>query len=276
MTLAVRNSVLLLGAILALAALVGFVVGGISLWSPDDAALVASAGPTLSWYGISWEVDQDEALYSLVAAGVLSLISLVGLAGSARLFRRVNSAEIYFVAIFMLSACAEVLRLVVPLAQIEGRPADVVILVTRAVLFARLVGSLSLFAAGVYAAGADYPRIGTISAILVGIGFAVVYFMPIDNSQLAASYLYQTDRQIQLDLITGFLSAGAIINFVIGWFRGHRDQSVPLVLAAAATVVGKELVLNVASPGMLASGLILAATGIAGIILVNRSYYLWS
>ncbi len=276
MTLAVRNTVLILGAILSFAALVAFGIAGSSLLADGSDELRSIAGSFLSWHLLEWSVEPEEAIYSLIAAGLLALISFVALSAAARLFRRVNSAEIYFLAIFLLACCAEMLRIAIPLAQIQGLPIAFPVLVTRAVIFARIVGSLSIFAASIYAAGADYPRIGTISAILVALGFVVTYFMPIDNSRIAASFLFETDRQAQLDLILGFLSIGSIVNFTIGWYRGHRDQSVALVLAAAATVLGREIVIHLASPGMLASGLILVGAGVAGIIFVNRSYYLWT
>jgi hypothetical protein len=276
MTLAVRNSVLLTGILLAVLALAGFAFAASTLLSSPSVEPAMETARAQHWLWASWSVDARQSMIMLGAAAVLAFICLAGIVVSARLFRRVNSPEIYFVALFLMTACVELARVAVPLSELLAAPAAIPVIVTRMVVFARILGSLALFAAGVYAAGADYPRIGSISLLLAALSFVIIYFVPVDNSVPTASFLFVTGGRGQIDFLIGFLSLGTILNYAIGWLRGYHDQSPWLVVSAASLVAGKEIVLHLSSPVMLGVGLLLVAAGVFGIVLVNRAYYLWS
>jgi len=275
MTLAARNTIVVIGVILTFLVLVAFAVAGYALLFGPYAGEELPVPRTQTWFGAQWQVGRLSAYRSLAAAGLVGLVSVVGVAVSARLFRRVSSAEIYFMTLFLMTLSVELLRIGQPLAEVADMPIHVGGLITRIVLFGRLVGAFSLFAAGVYSAGADYPRIGTVTALLVLLAFLIVYFVPVDSERMNATFVHMTGGREGIDLMLGFLSLGTIANYAIAWSRGHRERGGSIALAIAAVVVGKLLVLHVPTLAPLAVGAGLLIAGTASFILVNRSYFLW-
>jgi hypothetical protein len=275
MTLAVRNTILIIGVVLTATMLLAYALAGYTLLFGAYADDVFRVGEHQSWFGFRWSVRTIAAYRSLAAAGVLGLISTVGVAVSARLFRRVSSAEIYFMTVFLMSLSLELFRIGQPLVDIAEVTPYVGVLLTRLVLFGRFVGALSIFAAGIYTAGADYPRIGSITLLIAALSFLIVYFLPVDSQQIQASFVHVTGGREGVDLLLGFLSVGTIVNYLIGWSRGHRERGGGIAVAAAALVIGTQLVFNVPAVFPLAVGLILVAAGTATFVFVNRSYYLW-
>jgi len=275
MTLAARNTIFVFGVILTFICLFVYALAGYALLFGRYSGEVFSLSSAQTWFGLRWEVEPLFSYASLAAAGVLGLISSSGVAISARLFRRVSSAEIYFMTLFLMSLSIELARIAQPLLEINDMPATLSALVTRIVLFGRLAGALSLFAAGVYAAGADYPRIGSVTLLIAALSFLVVYLVPVDTQRMSATFMNVTGGREAVDLLLAFLSVGAIVNYAIGWWRGHRERGGAIALTALGLAIGKELVLHVPSVFSLGSGLILLGVAAASFVLVNRSYYLW-
>lgn len=275
MTLAARNTIFVFGVILTFICLFVYAVAGYALLFGRYAGEVFSISSVQTWLGLRWEVAPFFSYSSLASAGVLGLISSTGVAISARLFRRVSSAEIYFMTLFLMTLSVELVRIGQPLLEINDMPGALSALLTRIVLFGRLVGALSLFAAGVYSAGADYPRIGSVTLLIASLSFLIVYLVPVDTEQMNASFMNVTGGREAVDLLLAFLSTGAIVNYGIGWWRGHRERGGAIALTAIGFAIGKELVLHLPSIVSLGSGLILLGVATASFVLVNRSYYLW-
>ena len=275
MTLAVRNSVLIVGVILSLLVLSAYAVGVWTLFVGPLSDAPITIGEHQQWLGMRWRVNPIAAYHSLGAAGIMAVVAITGLLAAIRVFRRVSSAEIYFITLFLVSLALEPVRLARPLAELAGMPLSVGVQLTRVVLFGRLFGGLSLFVAAIYAAGADYPRIGSVTLLLCALCALIVYLVPVDSGRMAASFLHVTGGRDTVDLMLGFLSVGTIVNYAVGWGRGMREQAGALALSVIAMTVGKELVLHVALIFPLALGLALVAGGLAAFVIVNRSRYLW-
>lgn len=275
MTLAARNAIFVTGAIFTFLALLVYAAAGHALLFGAYVDEPFSVGEFQSWFGVRWSVPPLAAYRSLVAAGAVGLIATGGVAVSARLFRRVSSAEIYFMTLFLISLSFELVRIGQPLAEINNLPAATGVLLTRVVLLGRLFGALSLFAAGIYSAGADYPRIGRITMLLVALSVLIVYLVPVDSDQMNATFVHVTGGRQSVDLMLGFLSLATIVNYGIGWWRGHRDRGGAIALTVVGLVVGNQLVIRVVSVLPLSGAVILLAVATSGFVLVNRSYYLW-
>lgn len=275
MTLAARNTVLIVGAVLTtLALFVYLAVAYLLLYGPLAGETIA-VPETQQWFGFSWSVGRLAALRSLGAAGVLGLVATVGATAAIRLFRRVSSAEIYFMTLFVMTLSIELLRIAQPLVNILDQPPVVGVVVTRLVLFGRLYGALALFAAGIYAAGADYPRIGTVSALIAALVFLIIYFVPVDGARMNATFVHVTGGREGIDLMLAFLSIATLLNYAIAWQRGHRERGGAITLAVTALVVGQQLTVHLPAMLPLVAGLILTVGGVVSFLLVNRSYYLW-
>ena len=275
MTLAARNAVLVAGLLVSLILLILWAFAGWALlFGP-----LADAGITVAeshrWLGMQWTVTRTDVLYSMGAAGVLVLGAVITLAASSRLFRRVSSAELYFVMLFLMFLSPELARLARPLVGALDMPAYMGVQITRVVLFGRLMGALALFVAGIYSAGADYPRIGGATLLLAAISFLVVYLVPVDSHRMNATFVHVTGGGEAIDLMLAFLAVGTIVNCLIGWTRGYRERSGAIAMSIIVLVIGKELVLNVPMAGVQTIGVGLVLAGTVGYVLVSRANYLW-
>ena len=275
MTLAARNTVLIVGLLVSLIVLVAWTVAGWALLFGPLADAEFTVGEMHRWLGMQWAVTRTEVMYSMGAAGVLVFVAVVTLAVSSRLFRRVSSAELYFVMLFLMFLSTELVRIGRPLAETLGMPVFIGVQLTRVILFGRLMGGLSLFVAGIYSAGADYPRIGSATLLLAAISFLVVHLVPVDSHRLNATFVHVTGGGEAIDLMLAFLAAGTIVNCLIGWTRGYRERSGAIAASVIVLVVGKELVLHLPAIVPLAFGLGLVTAGAAAYVLVNRANYLW-
>jgi hypothetical protein len=274
MTLAVRNAVVNTGAILSILLLTTFCVMGYQLLT---GAAEVSIEPEIqhSWLARSWEVGRTDVYASVVAAGLGGLIATLGLAASTRVFRRVNSAELYFVALFLVALSAEQIRVLQLYLYQFNLPVMYGTLLTRFVVVARVGGALSLFAASLYAVGIDYPRTGTISVVLAVLAFVFVYLVPVDSLSAGATLLHRVGGQSAMELALLAVGLVTIANYVVAGARGHRDRGFLIALSAACLVVAGEILWFVPSLPWLAAAITLLTYGLMSFMLVTRAHLLW-
>ena len=276
MTLAVRNSIFGVGIGLTGLMLISFAVAGFALasgvYEPSQLEIPTAQG----WLHFTWVVPRSSAYASLWGTAAVAVVALAASVISASLFRRVNSPEIFFTTIFLLALVFELLRVGQPLIGVWNLPPFYGIVLTRVVTFARLAGALSLFAAGVYGAGADNPRVGSISALLAAVSFLIVYLAPVDSAVVFANQLHPVGVRSGVDMMLLFLSIASIVNYLIGWLKGYTERGAFVLVAVAALVVGRDLVFFVPTVASLVAATVLIAGGSATLIWIRRSRHLWS
>ncbi len=275
MTLAARNTVLVSGVLVSFLMLVAWAVAGWALVLGPLADAQFAVADIHRWLGMRLTVTRTGVMYSMGATGTLVFVAVLTLAVSSYLFRRVSSAELYFVMLFLMFLSLELVRIARPLAEALDAPEFVGVQLTRVVLFGRLMGALSLFVAGIYSAGADYPRTGSVTLLLAAIASLIVYLVPVDSHRMNATFLHVTGGGETIDLMLAFLAVGTIVNCLIGWSRGFRERGGAIAISMIALVVGKELVLHVPVMVPLAFGVGLVTAGVVAYVLVNRANYLW-
>jgi len=274
MTLAVRNTVIHLGAVTAITLFCGFgFVGYQMVVDPTPWGMPLEWHHT--WLAWSWQVGARDVVASLVTTGALGIVASVGLIGASRAFRRVSSAEVYFFALFLICLAFEQLRLVQLYLLQLSLPAVYGTLITRLVIGARIGGWFSFFAASLYAVGIDYPRIGSITIALGLLAFLFVYFVPVDTVAVNATLLHPIAGQSSLELALLLVGAMSVINYVIAGVRGHRERGFLMALAATSLVVAQVIVWSVPSVSWLIAGVVLCVYGVFTFILITRAHFLW-
>lgn len=275
MTLAVRNTLFAAGIAVASALLAAFAVFGYMIAFGGLEPPVSMISETQQWLFISWRVPAQSALNALIAVGVAGVVGLLAAVVSARIFRRVSSQEIYFLTVFFLTLTLEVLRLGQLLLPIYSLSNYYGMVITRVLLVGRLFGGLALFSAGIYNAGAEYPRVGTVSALLLMLSLLIVYLVPVDQQQLQATLVHLSGADGGIGALLLFLGLGAIVNYAIGWIKGYHERGGAVLVSVSMMVTGTVLIHYVPSlfAGMIASVLILS--GATLFILLNRAYHLW-
>jgi hypothetical protein len=275
MTLAARNFVLYTGITLSFLLLCGFGFVGYTLITGNISDQPLDVPNEQIWFGRHLLVPDSGVYYSLASAGVLGVISVTGVLVAARVFRRLSSAEVFFFTVFMMSLSLELLRIgQLPLIATEQPPVYGTLL-SRAILFGRLFGYLVLFASGIYAAGAQYPRVGTLTLLLATLAFLVVYFVPVDLLWMNATLVHRVGGRESVDAVLAFLSLATIANYAYAWATGRTDRGFMLFSSVVLLVVGRELSFNVPGIATSAVGVALVAAGAVGYMATTRSHYLW-
>ena len=274
MRLAVRNTVIYLGAVIAVILLGGFGFVGYQMLVDPTLPVMPSEWQH-TWLAWSWQVRTSDVVASLTATGALGIVASLGLIGASRVFRRVSSAEVYFFALFLIGLAFEQLRLVQLYLLQLTLPAVYGTLLTRFVLVARIGGGFSFFMASLYAVGIDYPRIGSITIALGLLAFLFVYFVPVDTVVVNATLLHPFAGQSSLELAFLIVGAMSIFNYVIAGVRGHRERGFLMALAATSLVVAQEIAWSAASFSWLVASVVLFTYGVFTFILVTRAHFLW-
>lgn len=275
MTLATRNAVLFACVSLAALLMAAYLFALIFVFQTTDQPIADLIPTTQRWFVWTWDISPQTGPNSVIAAGALGLLSFLTLLFSTRVFRRVTSAEIYFFAVFLFTLAMDQIRVSQLLLIITNQPLQYGVVVTRVVMFGRLVGSFTLFTASLYAVGVEFPRIGTLTLLTTALAFVIVWFVPVDTLHLTASLIHVTGGHGSIDIVITALALLTIVDYVVAGVRGHREKGLAVSLSAAALVVGRELVFRSFSLVALAIGGALLLYGCVTYIAVNRRYYLW-
>jgi len=274
MTLAVRNTVIYFGATIGVILLGGFGIVGYQLLT-DPTLAVMPAEWQHTWLAWSWQVRSTDVVAALAATGALGIVASLGLIGASRVFRRVSSAEVYFLALFLTGLAFEQLRLLQLYLLQLNLPAVYGTILTRLVIVARIGGGISFFIASLYAVGVDYPRTGSITIAVGLFAFLFVYLVPVDTVEVNATLLHPVAGQSSLELVLLLVGAISIVNYLIAGVRGHRERGFLMAVAAISMVVAQQIAWSVPSLPWLVAGVALLVYGVVTFILITRAHFLW-
>jgi hypothetical protein len=208
-------------------------------------------------------------------AGLCALYSALGLGLVLYSFRKTVSSEIFFFAFWVLSVGLEVLRLGVFSLAADGASATWQILATKALLFARYAGYLSLFASGLYAAGFRNEKLGSAAALILALSFALASAMPVNTGSFSATLELKPGY---VDLNNAFaliVSLVTVANFLYA-VRSTGEASYRFVaLGCAGFLLGHRLLTTQWNPFLMVLGFALLAAGSWLFVSRLHAYYLW-
>jgi len=207
--------------------------------------------------------------------GLCALYSALVLGFILYSFRKTVSAEIYFFSFWALSVGLEVLRLSVFDLASGGGSVYWEIAATKALLFARYAGYLSLFASGLYAAGFRNEKLGAVAAVVLAISFGLATAMPINTGSFAAT----------LELRAGYVEINSILVLAVAivtvadylyaaYSTGEASYRL-VALGAAVFLVGHRLITTQWNPFAIAVGFVLLVAGSWLYVSRLHAYYLW-
>ena len=213
----------------------------------------------------------------LAAAGIglCALYSALCLGYILYSFRKTVSAEIFFYSFWVLSVGLEVLRLGVFSLAAGSGSIYWQIAATKALLFVRYTGYLSLFASGLYAAGFRNEKLGTVGAVIMAISLGLAVAMPINTGSYAPTLEL---RAGYVELNAGLALVVALVTVVDFLYAAHStgEGSYRMVaLGAAVFLVGHELLISQWNPIAMIAGFVLLAAGSWLFVARLHAYYLW-
>jgi hypothetical protein len=274
MTIVARRRVywaLFLLAALCLAAFVPLYVSLVRLPSEPAFLVEAKAFGRFELFGLA--IPSPRLAGAGIGLGALYSALILGLILYS--FRKTVSAEVYFYAFWVLALGFETLRLVVfGLASTQGS-SHWQIVATKALLFFRYSGYLSLFASSLYAAGFRNEKLGSVAAFLLALSLALAAAMPVNTGSYAPSLEL---RAGYADLHATFYIVASLVtvaNFLYA-ARSSGEGSYRLVaLGCAAFLIGRQLLVSQWNPFAIVAGFALLATGSWLFISRLHAYYLW-
>jgi hypothetical protein len=209
---------------------------------------------------------------SLAAAALFSPIALVLI---YFFFEKTQAPEILFITLFVLSFSFEVMRLMTLLQKTWVIPSIYLLLASRTLLFGRLFGIFSLFAAGVCAAGLEVQKQLNVIFIAVFISLVVTLGIPIDILTWDSSF----------SMINGYLSLFRMVEtvvllitmasfFISAWSRGTPEY-ISIGLGSFLAFAGRNMLLSADTWLSPLPGLLLLVAGVWLICTRLHKVYLW-
>ncbi len=250
MTLKLRNNIFILGLSVAGAVSLTFLAGAVTLLVryPGEIPLVSLISPQAAPHlqGILPLMLLD---IFILTAGVLLLLS----------FRKTSAPEIFFFFIFLLTLGTESFRLGLLYLNILSIPFEFGMLLSRLVYFGRLMGTLTLFSAGLFSCGIPYQRLELALGSCFLVALALASNLPLESGAQGWDLLYRNSLSVEftLGLLTvEMLGMGNLLYAV----KVHNDRNYyALAMGMGGVILGKFLVFS-------GGGIILSIMGLAALV----------
>lgn len=221
------------------------------------------------------EVHSSDFLLFLLKILLFTVLGVVASIFFRRQFRRSVLGESFFFTIFLVSLAFEALVLLQLVVLGLDKSPYFGTIVTRAVIFGRLVGVFSLFASGLFAAGIQYKKFGVYTGVEFLLSLIFSASIAVDSSVLQMNLLNQIGNMMELHIALWVIQAFGVLNFFwAGFSLNNRDYSY-MGIGLIVLILGKELLFVYSAPIIIPIGFVLLVLGI--VFFGNRlqAVYLW-
>jgi hypothetical protein len=258
----------------------GFLIlaGGLALQALPACSLVMAEAVKRSpgiIQGLAARLLGPDPLVPFVSLAAAVLFSPAALILIYLFFEKTQAPKILFITLFVLSFSFEAMRLMTILQKVWIIPSLYLLLASRALLFGRLLGIFSLFAAGVCAAGLEVQKQLNVIFIVIFVSLVVTLGIPIDILTWDSSF----------SMINGYLSLFRMVEavvllitmvsfFISAWSRGTPEYTA-VGLGSFFAFTGRSILLSADTWISPLPGLLLLAAGAWLICTKLHQVYLW-
>jgi hypothetical protein len=259
MTIAYRNTVLVLGIIIVLVIAVLF---SYTLYR------------ILTEYGEIFPTDIG-VVKNIAVSTALILISLIAGTILKSYFKKSTSVEIFFFILFVISLSFEALRVELLLLHLNKQPVYFGAIITRIIFFARIFRVLCLFTAGLFATGFTYQKYELFIGLAVLIAFTLAGTVAVDTSRMLDELIYEVGNRSEVRVVLIGLSGATVFNFVLGGILHNNRDYLFIGASTACAFVGVELLIHSLGLCFIIPGFFLLIGGI--FLYSNRVHalYMW-
>lgn len=221
------------------------------------------------------------AFFPASVSSVLAALTLMCLYASAVVallyyyFEKTQTPEILFFAFFAFSFIAEAARVAIPLAQARDWPPAIVVAAARAIWFGRFFGTISLFAASVYANGIEFQKHGRVLIIIAITALSVATGIPVDGLTYDTAFTPLPGYRNMIDLTELSIALIAVLSFLVAAYSKSAREFYAASGGALLVVVGRDLLLRGDSWATVPAGAALLAAGTWLFASRIHRYYLW-
>ncbi len=228
MTIAVRNRIILSGAgIIAVCGGVFFVALALLFRSAPVRALSFDSQESIAPLALS---ILSELIFSIATVLVLYFS-----------FRRTASAEVFFFILFVISMSFDSLKMLHILFDVVMIPPYFGTLVTRAIYFGKSLGTLSLFACGVFSVSTSHERLELVLTSGLLLAFALSVGLPVDITTRQPHFVMTTGYEHELSIITYVLYGFALVSFLLAAYRTQSKDYLLVGLGVLMVMAGREI-----------------------------------
>ncbi len=190
-------------------------------------------------------------------------------------FEKTQSPEILFFALFTASFSAEGARIVLPLVQGRELPQAYVVMAARVLFFARLMGMFSIFIAGVYAAGLEFQKHGSLVLILAAVSLTMATGIPMDGLSWDSAMTIIPGYGTMFSTVDTGMYIITVLSFAIAAYTKGSREYMETAIGSVLVFIGRDGLLHADTWAAVPAA---AAALIAGTWLIStrlHRYYLW-
>lgn len=219
---------------------------------------------------------QVSSLGMACAAALLGTLAAAGALGTVLvMFRTTVSAEIYFFAVWAATFALESLRPFGVVLALGGASLNIQLLAAKAGLWAHYTGAMSLFVAGLYAAGLRSDRHAGMTAFVAGIALSLVTLIPMNTGIWLPNLSMQSGYAFLNGWLYAVIVALTMVNFLVAT-RTRSDRAFAWsALGMAACMAGARMLAARPDPVALPLGFAIMSGGAALFVLKMHRFYLW-
>lgn len=234
---------------------------GIDGYRELDARSV-SGRPAVAMWGVA------SALFASLSS--VSFLALVAFRASSSV-----SQELFFLSFFYFALSAEAGRLALGIATLGGATMETRDLIVRAIVFARTLGTLAVFSAGLHASGYRSDKPWTVVWVMAFASLGVTVALPVNSGDISAGLMPPRGFASLSTLFEVVVAGAAVLNFLLA----SRNRASRVFLAAAAgcasVLLGAALLREAVGPLSFAFGALALWTGALATFVPLRRHYLW-
>lgn len=230
MTLRTRNKVLITTFVCAFLTIAGLSWTVWLVYNQTSSAIFSST----TWGPLFLKDLRMFSIFNLAFASGLIIVSLFAYS----YFRKTSSPEFFFFLITVLAFLFESSKSFQLLTVFFNHPAYIDVIITRAVLFFRATGLLSLFLASLYTTGFNYQKSEIILGILLLIAVSFANAIPVDMTTRNSNLLLNIAINNEITIVTFAILIFSVINFLLGSFINNNRDYFYLGIGALLFSVG--------------------------------------
>jgi len=217
--------------------------------------------------------SSNYAVHASLLASVL--FSLVGIVLIHVYFERTSSPEILYISFFTISLSFEALRLILPLYMVYNFPSVFLLFAARTLLFARLFGTFSLFAASICAAGLEVQKTRNIIFTLIIAVLVVIIGVPIDVQTWDTGFNMINGYDSMFRMIEIFAFITIMISFFIASnVRGSVEYNY-VALGIMLAMLGRNILLGTDNWAGPVPGILILSAGTSLLCSKLHKIHLW-
>ena len=263
MTISTRNKIIIYGLGVAVLLLVGFVISVILIFQRVS----------LGSGGLYSDINLIAILVSLFSELLFSIAAVVILYFS---FRKTTSPEIFFFIIFLVTMGFDSLKASFALFEILNLSPYYRVLLTRAVYFARFLGTLAVLVGGLFSLGAEYQRMELYLGIAFLLSFSLSVAVPVDITRTEMGLLFVIADARELGIVSVLFLIFGVFNYVLFSIQNTSRDHALMAIGLSLVIVGREMLFFLNDSIALIAAFIMLIGGATLFSERTHAVHLWS